>query len=97
MGRKCPWWVFVLGLCLPLVGMARSSVPAQDGIKFLRVAREFQHQPFTQVVRSSDQHPLYSYLDLTSRAGVLADLGEGPEAWTRSAQLVSLVGSLLAL
>lgn len=97
MGRQCPWWVFMLGVCLPLVGMARSSVPAQDGIKFLRVAREFQHQPFAQVVRSSDQHPLYSYAISRVEPVCSALLGERPQAWTRSAQLVSLVGSLLAL
>src|SRR5438552_2705123 len=45
MARRRLPWILLLAAALHLVGMARVIVPAQDGLKFLRVARQFQTQP----------------------------------------------------
>jgi hypothetical protein len=93
------WLLAVVGLsaALHLVGMARSPLPAQDGLKFLRVAREFQAQPWVDVVRGSDQHPLYPALVALAEPVLALGLGECPDAWRFAAQGVSMVASLLLL
>ena len=79
------------------VGMARTPLPAQDGLKFLRVAREFQAQPWLDVVRSSDQHPLYSAAIALVEPPLALVLGHGPLAWRLAAQGVSALASVLLL
>ena len=93
-------WLFaVVGLSavLHLIGMARTPLPAQDGLKFLRVARQFQTQPWVEVIRSSDQHPLYSALVAMAEPIVSTVIGKGPDAWRIAAQGVSMVAALLLL
>ena len=93
-------WLFaVVGLSAVLhgVGMARTPLPAQDGLKFLRVARQFQSQPWADVVRSSDQHPLYSALVAMAEPLVSFAIGEKPDAWRIAAQGVSMMAALALL
>jgi hypothetical protein len=87
----------LLAAVAQLVGMARSPLPSQDGLKFLRVAREFQAQPWTDVVRATDQHPLYPALVALAEPAVRPFLGRGPDAWRVAAQLVSALAAVLAL
>ena len=93
-------WLFaVVGLSavLHIVGMVRTPLPAQDGLKFLRVARQFQAEPVTDVVRSSDQHPLYPALVALAEPVVSTAIGRGPDAWKVAAQGVSMLAALTLL
>jgi hypothetical protein len=92
-----PAWIVALATVLHAIGIARSHLPAQDGLKFLRVARAFQSQPWADVVRASDQHPLYPWCVAQVEPAVGLLLRDGPLAWTRAAQLVSALASLVAL
>ena len=94
MSRRCLPWVLALGAALHLAGMARAIVPAQDGLKFLRVARRFQSEPWADVVRGSDQHPLYPACVALAQPLVAAALGDGPDAWRIAAQGVSAIAAL---
>ncbi len=90
--------VAALSAILHGVGIARTPLPAQDGLKFLRVAREFQSQPWLDVVRSSDQHPLYALaIALVEPPLSLVCGGHGPLAWRLAAQGVSALASVLLL
>ena len=89
--------VAVLSAALHLAGMVRTPLPAQDGLKFLRVARQFQSQPWVDVVRGSDQHPLYPALVALAEPVVAVPFGHGPTAWRVAAQGVSLVAAVLLL
>ena len=93
------WLLAVAALSAVLhgLGMARSPLPAQDGLKFLRVAREFQSQPTFDVIRSSDQHPLYSAAIALAEPPIALVLGHGPLAWRLAAQGVSALASVLLL
>jgi hypothetical protein len=51
MARRALPVIVLLAVVLHAVGIARTPLPAQDGLKILRVARAFQHQPWTDVVR----------------------------------------------
>ncbi len=93
-------WLFAvaaLSAILHGVGMARTPLPAQDGLKFLRVAREFQSQPTLDVIRGSDQHPLYSLAIALAEPPLALILGHGPLAWRLAAQGVSALASVLLL
>jgi 4-amino-4-deoxy-L-arabinose transferase-like glycosyltransferase len=84
----------VLAMALHGMGVARSILPAQDGLKFIRVARAFQTQPFADVVRGADQHPLYPLLVAAAEPVVRLGFGRGPEAWRLAAQGVSTVAAV---
>ncbi len=86
-----------LAAALHVVGMVRSPLPAQDGLKFLRVARQFQVQPWADVVRSSDQHPLYSALIAVAEPATSMILGRGPDAWRVAAQGISALAAVALL
>ena len=89
--------VAVFSAILHGVGMARTPLPAQDGLKFLRIAREFQGQPWLDVVRSADQHPLYPALIAVAEPPLALVLGHGPLAWRLAAQGVSALAAVLLL
>jgi hypothetical protein len=95
--RRWLFAVVVLSAILHVVGMARTPLPAQDGLKFLRVARQFQTQPWADVVRSSDQHPLYSALVAMAEPVVSLVVARKPDAWRIAAQGVSALAALLML
>lgn len=94
--RRLPW-ILLLSAALHVLGMVRSELPAQDGLKFLRVARRFQDSPWTDVVRGSDQHPLYPATVAAVEPIVRAAVGRGPDAWRIAAQTVSVLASVLLL
>ena len=94
------WWLFAvaaLSASLHGLGMARTPLPAQDGLKFLRVAREFQAEPWVDVIRSSDQHPLYPAAIALVEPPLALILGHGPLSWRLAAQGVSALASVLLL
>ena len=89
--------IAVLMLALHGLGMARTLVPAQDGLKFLRVARGFQERPPIEVIRGTDQHPLYPGLVALAEPPVRILVGAGPTAWRVAAQIVSTVAAIATL
>lgn len=97
MTRRALLAIVMLAAALHAVGIARTLLPAQDGLKFLRVARQFQHQPWSDVVRGTDQHPLYPALIALAEPPVRLILGQGPTTWRVAAQLVSALASLALL
>lgn len=93
MGRPLPW-ILALAMALHAIDIGQSLLPAQDGLKFLRVARDFHHQPWADVVRASDQHPLYPAAVACLQPVLQVPMGSGPESWRLSAQLVSVLAML---
>jgi hypothetical protein len=77
--------------------MVRSPLPAQDGLKLIRFAKQFQSQPWADVVRSSDVHPLYPALVATVEPVVARLAGEGPDSWRIASQLVSMLAAVALL
>src|SRR5258706_10466536 len=97
-GRRCLLALVLLAAALHLTGIARSLLPAQDGLKFLRTARDFQSKPWIDVIRGSDQHPLYPALVALSEPIVAAINGnDGPDTWRIAAQAVAALASLALL
>ena len=89
--------IALLAGLLHAVGIARSSVPAQDGLKFLRVAREFHSRPWAEVIRRSDQHPLYP-ASIALMQPVVGKFFETPaESWRIAAQVVSALASIATI
>jgi hypothetical protein len=97
MPRRCPLWVVALAAALHLFGVFRAFLPAQDGLKFLRAARQFHERPWIGVVRGTDQHPLYPACIALVEPGFAAILGSGPSTWRIAAQVVSGLASILVL
>ena len=58
--------IVLLAACLHVWAISRTLLPAQDGLKFIRVARQFQIDPWEDVVRGADVHPLYPALVATA-------------------------------
>ena len=94
MPRRPLLAIALLAAILHGVGIARSSLPAQDGLKFLRVARDFHRKPWVDVVRGCDQHPLYPAAIALAQPVVGFIAGQGAESWRIAAQLVSVLASL---
>jgi hypothetical protein len=97
MARRYLVAIAGLVLTLHLVGIGRTLLPAQDGLKYLRVAKDFHHRPWDEVVRSSDQHPLYAACVALAEPPVALVLGESPTSWRVAAQLVSALAAVVTL
>jgi hypothetical protein len=95
--RRWFYAAVALSAALHLIGMARTPLPAQDGLKFLRVARQFQTQAWGDVVRSSDQHPLYSAFIAAAEPVVSLVVRSRPDAWRIAAQGVSALAAVALL
>ena len=89
--------VVLLSAILHVVGMARTLLPAQDGLKFLRIARQFQTQPWGDAVRNADQHPLYPASIAVAEPVVALVFGHTPNSWRIAAQGVSTLASILLI
>jgi hypothetical protein len=89
--------VALLSLLFHVACIAQTILPAQDGLKFIRVAREFQTQPWGDVVRGTDIHPLYPAAIAAIEPTFSAVLGGGPDTWRISAQAVAVIASLVLL
>lgn len=96
-GRRCLLALFLLAAALHTAAVARSLLPAQDGLKFLRIARDFQRRPWVDVIRGADQHPLYPALVALAEPVVATLAGPGPETWRIAAQAVAALASLALL
>jgi len=93
-GRHSLLAVVLFAVVLHAVAITQTLLPAQDGLKFIRIARQFQTQPWADVVRGSDTHPLYPALIAAAEPLVACFAGHGPGAWRTSAQLVAVLASV---
>jgi hypothetical protein len=96
-GRRGLLALIVLAAALHAAGIARSLLPAQDGLKFIRIARQFQTQPWADVIRGADQHPLYPALVALAEPVIALVAGHGPDAWRLAAQAVATLAALALL
>ena len=96
-GRRFLLAIVLFGAILHGLSIARSLLPAQDGLKIIRVARQFQQEPWPDVVRNTDLHPLYPALIAAVEPVVSAFAGHGPDSWRIAAQLVSALAALAIL
>src|SRR3954454_17371206 len=96
-GRRCLLAVVLLAAVLHAISISRSLLPAQDGLKFIRIARQFQRDPWPDVVRDTDQHPLYPALIAAVEPAIRIFAGPGPDTWRVAAQAVSALASLAFL
>jgi hypothetical protein len=94
-------WAFTSIVLLALlghgIGIARSTLPGADGLKFIRTAREFQLQPWTEVVRASDRHPLYPALVAFVQPACQLIWPASNLCWRIAAQFVSAAASTALL
>ncbi len=97
MARRYLVAIAGLALVLHVVGICRTLLPAQDGLKFIRVARDFHQRAWDDVVRGSDQHPLYAACIALAEPPVARVLGDGPGTWRVAAQLVSAIAAVATL
>lgn len=89
--------IAALAACLHVAGMARAPLPAQDGLKYLRFARQMQRSSVIDAIRGSDRHPLYpSAIALVQPLVHLAERSDS-DSWRIAAQLVSAIASIALL
>jgi hypothetical protein len=73
-----------------------TEVAARDSIGFIRYAWQLGHQPWTEVLRATEQPPLYA-LAIRAAATPVRHFMDAPESivMQRSAQLVSAIAGIL--
>jgi 4-amino-4-deoxy-L-arabinose transferase-like glycosyltransferase len=96
-GRRRLLAIVVLAAVLHALGIARTTLPAQDGLKFIRIARQFQERPAIDVIRGTDRHPLYPALIAVAEPLVAALAGQSPDTWRIAAQGVAALASIALL
>ena len=96
-GRRLFVAVVLLAAVLHAISIARSFLPAQDGLKFIHIARQFQRDPWPDVVRETDQHPLYPALVAAVEPVIAVFRGTGADTWRIAAQVVAALASLAIL
>ena len=93
-GRHSLLAVVLFAAAQHTVAVTQTILPAQDGLKFIRIAGKFQSEPWTDVVRGSDTHPLYPALIAATEPVVASVAGHNHDAWRLAAQIVAVFGSL---
>ncbi len=93
-GRHSLRAVVLFAVMIHAIAISQTLLPAQDGLKFIRIAREFRTHPWADVVRGSVVHPLYPGLIAAVEPVVALFTGEGPGAWRTAAQLVAVIASV---
>lgn len=96
-GRSSLLAVVLFAVILHAIAIGQTVLPAQDGLKFIRIAQQFQTQPWTDVVRASDAHPLYPFLIAATEPLVAAFAGHWPDTWRLAAQLVAAIASIVLI
>jgi hypothetical protein len=89
--------ILLLAASLHALLIAQTLLPAQDGLKLIRFARQFQTDPWCDVIRNADVHPLYPALVAAIEPLAAWFAGENPDAWRISAQLVAAMASVALL
>jgi Dolichyl-phosphate-mannose-protein mannosyltransferase len=93
-GRRFLHAVVLFAVILHGIAISQTLLPAQDGLKFIRIAREFQTHPWADVIRGSDAHPLYPALIAAVEPMVAWLTSPGPAAWRAAAQIVAVLASV---
>ena len=93
-GRRSLHAVVLFAVLLHGIAISQTLLPAQDGLKFIRIAREFQTHPWGDVIRGSDSHPLYPALIAAAEPMVSWFTSPGPAAWRTAAQIVAVLASV---
>lgn len=93
-GRRSLFAVVVIAMILHIASIAQTILPAQDGLKFIRIARRFQVDSWADVVRDSDVHPLYPALIAVAEPIVGCFAGHGADSWRIAAQAVAVLASV---
>jgi 4-amino-4-deoxy-L-arabinose transferase-like glycosyltransferase len=93
-GRRSLFAVVLVSTILHVVSITQTLLPAQDGLKLIRIARRFQVDSWVDVVRDSDAHPLYPALIALAEPVVSVFAGSGPHAWRISAQGVAALAAV---
>ncbi len=96
-GRHRLLAVVLFAITMHVVAIAHTVLPVQDGLKFIRIAREFQTQPWADVIRGSDSHPLYPALVALTEPLVACFRSHGPDAWRIAAQIAAVIASVLLI
>jgi 4-amino-4-deoxy-L-arabinose transferase-like glycosyltransferase len=93
-GRRSLFAVVLVATILHIASIAQTILPAQDGLKFIRIARRFQVDSWADVVRASDAHPLYPALIAVTEPVVAWFTGHGAYSWRIAAQAVAVLASV---
>jgi hypothetical protein len=96
-GRRCLVALVLLATALHAVAIARTLLPAQDGLKFIKVARQLQAEFSTDVIRATDRHPLYPAFVALTEPLIARVMGTGPQTWRVAAQVVSALAATTLL
>ncbi len=92
--RRSFFAVVLVATILHVASIALTLLPAQDGLKFIRIARRFQLDSWADVVRDSDAHPLYPALIAVTEPVVGWFTGHGVHSWRIAAQAVAVLASV---
>jgi hypothetical protein len=87
----------IVSLTGHFVAAGRVSIPSQDGIKFIGIAREFGRQPVWDVVRSADQHPAYPALTWLFHQMIGSMFRMPAQSWMAAARGVSIIAAVATL
>jgi 4-amino-4-deoxy-L-arabinose transferase-like glycosyltransferase len=93
-GRRGLIAVVLFALTFHVASISQTLLPAQDGLKFIRIARQFQQEPWADVVRNSDAHPLYPALIAVTEPLFAWFIGHGPDTWRIAGQAVAVAASV---
>jgi hypothetical protein len=93
-GRRSLFAVALVATILHIAAIAQTVLPAQDGLKFIRIARRFQVDSWIDVVRDADVHPLYPALIAFAEPVVGWFAGHGADSWRIAAQAVAVLASV---
>jgi hypothetical protein len=90
--------LIAVGVALKFWLLSHTEAMARDGIIYITFANRLQQGPITDVLRTTDQHPLYPVFILGVSKVVEWVRGEpDPLAWQLSAQLANCLASWLML
>ena len=94
-GRHSLLAVVLFAVVLHAIAISQTLLPAQDGLKFIRIAREFQSQPWADVDSRVGCPPPLPCPDRgrPSRWSP-GSPGTGPTAWRMAAQIVAVLASV---
>jgi hypothetical protein len=76
--------------------LLRTVCISRDGVDYIQYAIYLQRQPWSVVVRQSQQHPLYPLAIAGCQRLLFPGRELEPEAWQLAAQLANFLAGLLA-
>ncbi len=88
-------------LCLSCAVQAwcvtRAVTPAQDAVRFIRIAEAIQREGLLSILRTREEHPGFPAMVWLAHHGRGRSLPDTAGAWTRSAQLAATASLVLAV